>query len=200
MVWATIERGASGEGYFAVPKEGSSFFISKEQFFHLRLSVKQELSEEEFTTLHNQVLGARCRDKALEYLARREHSKRELELKLLRKGFPRELIGPQLDSLEEANLLSDLRYAQNFIASRLRRSPEGSRMLIMRLRQKGVSREVANEVIQNSYDAEEALKRAIERAIRRVGTEREGLVKELQKRGFSYYDIVNFLNEKGEGY
>ncbi len=199
MVWATIERGASGEGYFAVPKEGSSFFISKEQFLHLRLSVKQELSEEEFNTLYNRVLGARCRDKALEYLARREHSKKELELKLLKKGFSKGLIEPQLDKLEEANLLSDLRYAQSFIESRLRRSPEGSRMLVMRLRQKGVSREVANEVIQNSYNLEEALERALERATRRVGTERENLLRELQKRGFAYHDIVNFLNEKGEG-
>ncbi len=199
MVWATIERGASGEGYFAVPKEGSSFFISKDQFFNLRLSVKQELSEEEFNTLYNRILGSRCRDKALEYLARREHSKKELELKLLKKGFPKELIGPQLDKLEEANLLSDLRYAQSFIESRLRRSPEGSRMLVMRLRQKGVSREVANEVIQNSYNLEEALERALEKAARRVGPEREDLIRELQKRGFAYYEIVNFLNEKGEG-
>ncbi len=200
MVWATIERGASGEGYFAVPKEGSSFFISKEQFLNLRLSGKQELSEAEFNSLYNKVLGSRCRDKALEYLARREHSKGELELKLLRKGFPRELIGPQLEELEEANLLSDYRYAQSFITSRLRRSPEGSKMLIMRLRQKGVSREVAQRVIAETYNLEEALERALERATKRVGTEREALIKELQKRGFAYYEIINFLNEKGEGY
>ena len=200
MVWATIERGASGEGYFAVPKEGSSFFISKEQFLNLRLSVKQELSEEEFNSLYNKVLGSRCRDKALEYLARREHSKGELEVKLLNKGFSKELIGPQLDQLEGANLLSDYRFAQNYIASRLRKSPEGAKMLIMRLLQKGVSREMAQTVIQNSYNSEEALELALERAIRRVGKEREDLLKELQKRGFSYYEITTFLDEKGEGY
>ncbi|MFA6821146.1 MAG: regulatory protein RecX [Sphaerochaetaceae bacterium] len=200
MVWATIERGASGEGYFAVPKEGSSFFISKEQFLQLRLSVRQELSEEEFNSLHTKITSLRCRDKALDYLARREHTRRELEVKLLNKGFSKELIGPQLDQLEGANLLSDYRFAQNYIASRLRKSPEGAKMLIMRLLQKGVSREMAQTVIQNSYNSEEALELALERAIRRVGKEREDLLKELQKRGFSYYEITTFLDEKGEGY
>lgn len=200
MVWATIERGASGEGYFAVPKEGSSFFISKEQFLQLRLSVRQELSEEEFNSLHTKITSLRCRDKALDYLARREHTRHELEVKLLNKGFSKELIGPQLDQLEGANLLSDYRFAQNYIASRLRKSPEGAKMLIMRLLQKGVSREMAQTVIQNSYNSEEALELALERAIRRVGKEREDLLKELQKRGFSYYEITTFLDEKGEGY
>lgn len=200
MVWATIERGASGEGYFAVPKEGSSFFISKEQFLQLRLSVKQELSEEEFNSLHTKITSLRCRDKALDYLARREHTRRELEVKLLNKGFSKELIGPQLDQLEGANLLSDYRFAQNYIASRLRKSPEGAKMLMMRLLQKGVSREMAQTVIQNSYNSEEALELALERAIRRVGKEREDLLKELQKRGFSHYEITTFLDEKGEGY
>jgi len=200
VVWATIERGASGEGYFAVPKEGSSFFISKEQFLQLRLSVRQELSEEEFNSLHTKITSLRCRDKALDYLARREHTRRELEVKLLNKGFSKELIGPQLDQLEGANLLSDYRFAQNYIASRLRKSPEGAKMLIMRLLQKGVSREMAQTVIQNSYNSEEALELALERAIRRVGKEREDLLKELQKRGFSYYEITTFLDEKGEGY
>jgi regulatory protein len=200
VVWATIERGASGEGYFAVPKEGSSFFISKEQFLQLRLSVRQELSEEEFNSLHTKITSLRCRDKALDYLARREHARHELEVKLLNKGFSKELIGPQLDQLEGANLLSDYRFAQNYIASRLRKSPEGAKMLIMRLLQKGVSREMAQTVIQNSYNSEEALELALERAIRRVGKEREDLLKELQKRGFSYYEITTFLDEKGEGY
>lgn len=71
---------------------------------------------------------------------------------------------------------------------------------MMRLQQKGVSKEMAQKVIQECYNSEEALELALERAIRRVGKEREDLLKELQKRGFSYYEITTFLDEKGEGY
>ena len=199
MAYATIERGASQNGYFAVPVEGSSFFISHQQFSQLGLSDKQSLSEAEFFALRTKLLGTQCRQKAMDYLASREHSRQELALKLLRKNFPKDVINEELSRLEDERLLSDYRFAEQFVISRQRKNPEGISLLRMRLAQKGVSREIA-EAVCTAWFAEEgatedALTRAAEKIMRRREIGREKLTANLLRKGFSYSEVSHFLND-----
>ena len=66
-----------------------------------------------------------CYDRALKLLALREHSRKELENKLRQKGCSADDIIIALDRLEEENFLSDRRFCESYIRSRLRKSPEG---------------------------------------------------------------------------
>ena len=52
---------------------------------------------------------AQVRDKALSLLVRREHSRGELQLKLIKRGFESPLIDQVLDELCARNELSDTR-------------------------------------------------------------------------------------------
>ena len=199
MAYATIERGASGNGYFAVPSEGSSFFISHQQFSQLGLYDTQPLTKMEFVSLRAKVLGIQCRQKAIDYLTSREHSRQELAVKLLRKNFPKDVIDEQLNQLEAERLLSDERFAEQFIISRQRKNPEGISLLKMRLAQKGIAREIA-EAVCSAWFAEEgaaqdALKRAAERILRKRGVDRDKLIANLLRKGFSYSEILAFLDE-----
>ena len=76
---------------------------------------------------------------AMDWLARREQSRCELEEKLQRR-FPdaTAAIGPVLDSLEHEGLLSDARFLENFTRSRVRRG-YGPRRIAADLRQRGVT-------------------------------------------------------------
>ena len=56
---------------------------------------------------------------AMDFLARREHSRRELRQKLLRRFKAPELIDTQLNRLTEENLQSDSRYAGSFLRQRI---------------------------------------------------------------------------------
>ena len=58
------------------------------------------------------------RAKAIELLARREHSRLELRQKLAQRGFPAELIDPVLNELAESGLLNESRYAEMYASSR----------------------------------------------------------------------------------
>jgi regulatory protein len=60
-------------------------------------------------------------DAAVKSLGRREHSRRELEQKLARRGHPRALVTEVLDYLSEHDLQSDARYAEDFVRSRVAR-------------------------------------------------------------------------------
>ncbi|SCZ49671.1 regulatory protein RecX [Thiohalomonas denitrificans] len=62
---------------------------------------------------------AEVRETAIRLLARREHSRRELAFKLDGRGFDREQVDPILDDLESRGLLSDVRFAEFFVRSRV---------------------------------------------------------------------------------
>jgi regulatory protein len=198
MAYATIRRGASQDGFFAVPVEGSSFFISASQLAQLSLHEGDELGEEQFADLRNKLLGYRCRQKAMDLLAMREHSRKELELKLLRKEFPKDIIARELQRLAEERLLSDQRFSEQFIASRQRRNPEGPALLIRRLQQRGVDRSVAEHAVYQWFDDEMNASDAITRAagkLLRKGKDHAYLGDQLHRKGFSTNQIKLLFEE-----
>lgn len=62
-----------------------------------------------------------CRRRAMDLLARREHSRLELERKLIARSFDESLVAAVLDELEQDGLLSAERFAQSFVESRYAR-------------------------------------------------------------------------------
>ncbi|MDS4068097.1 MAG: regulatory protein RecX [Candidatus Competibacter sp.] len=77
------------------------------------------------------------RAKALELLARREHSRLELRQKLLQRGFPPEHIEPVLDRLVEERLLDENRYAELYACARADKG-YGPLRIARELRERGV--------------------------------------------------------------
>ncbi len=59
-------------------------------------------------------------DKALAMLARREHSRQELHMRLAREGYPDDEIDKALADLVESNYQSDRRFAEMMVRSRIR--------------------------------------------------------------------------------
>jgi regulatory protein len=75
---------------------------------------------------------------AMDLLARREHSRRELRQKL-HKRFPHhDLIEEQLDRLADENLQSDSRYAESFLRQRVNRG-YGPVRVRQEMRRKGIA-------------------------------------------------------------
>ena len=84
---------------------------------------------------------------AMDLLARREHSRAELERKLAQRGALPELVGPALDQLQEDGLLSEDRFVEIFIRSRTS-SGYGPVRLQSELESKGITRENAREALR----------------------------------------------------
>lgn len=77
---------------------------------------------------------------AMDLLARREHTRRELQQKLLRRFKDPASIDEQLERLAQENLQSDERYAQSFVRSRSSRG-YGPQRLRQQMREKGLKPE-----------------------------------------------------------
>ena len=71
-------------------------------------------------------------------LAGREHSRAELIAKLARRGFDAEALERVLDNLAERGLQSDARFAEQFVATRMRRG-SGPLRIRAELRQRGIA-------------------------------------------------------------
>lgn len=79
------------------------------------------------------------RGSALQILARREHSKLELQRKLTAKAYPSELIETVLEGLAEEGWQSDERYAEAYSRSRIRKG-YGPLRIQLELQQRGIER------------------------------------------------------------
>lgn len=197
MAFARIEKDPSGEGYQALLLEGSSFSITADVFRTLKLSLGQELSEDQYQRLRTAQLERNCRSQALVYLARREHTSLELLQKLSAKGYDRSVINPVLETLAEEDLLSEYRYALLTIEHRQRKNPEGRALLSQRLASKGVNRQDAQRALDELFSEElttEYAQKAYQLALAKGGREKARLL--MSKKGFSSYEIRLALEQE----
>jgi regulatory protein len=86
------------------------------------------------------------RTAALRLLARREHSSAELRAKLQQRGYPAAAIGPVVDALQAQGLLSDERYAEALIATRVERG-YGPMRIAAELRQSELPQTVIEQAL-----------------------------------------------------
>jgi regulatory protein len=139
------------------------------------------------------------RAQALRLLARREHTRAELQHKLADAGAAQE-IAAQLDQLEAAGLLSDARFAETYLASRAARF--GAARLRYELRTRGVADAVIDEALANPPQDE--LERATQVWRRKFGTapaDARDYAKQLrffQSRGFSADTLKTLLKNEQE--
>lgn len=98
------------------------------------------------------------RERALRFLARREHSRAELAGKLAAYGDAAEIVA-LLEQLEQEQLLSNARYADALARTRAQR--HGSLRLQAELRDKGVPDALIHEVVAAARDNDFAAARAV---------------------------------------
>ena len=99
-----------------------------------------------------------CYDKAVSLLAIREHTEKEIRQKLSAKGYSAEEIDSAVSKLIAERSLSEERFADSYIRSRLRKSPEGKSILRMRLKEKGTPSDVADSALSAAWERGDYLK------------------------------------------
>lgn len=139
-----------------------------------------------------------CKKQALELLARREHSRRELERKLKARSFPDELIAATLDRLERSGALAVERFAASFVRVRVAKG-FGPVRIRLELGQRGVEEsECAAFLSSDAFDwnalAREARVKRFGNTAPRDFKDRAKQARFLQYRGFSMDQISSALD------
>jgi len=130
---------------------------------------------------------------ALKLIGMRSHSRKELERKLLKKGYGKEIIDNVLEKLTREGVLDDRIFGMELIRSRSRRKPSGKLKLHCELRNKGVPENLIAELL-DEYDNQEPCRLAAEKkfASLRGATEtdrKKKLEVFLRNRGFEWREI-----------
>ena len=137
------------------------------------------------------------RARALRLLARREHTRQELERKLSPHAGSSEALGVLISELRTKNQLSEERYAEAR-AHRLSRK-YGAARIRQDLRAKGVAEELVSR-FSSSADELQKAKAILERKYRTPAATRGEKAKRmrfLQSRGFSNEIIFSLLSARG---
>ncbi len=120
-------------------------------------------------------------------LAAREHSREELRRKLLSRRYDEILIEQVLDGLASSSLLSDGRFAETFVESRVRKG-QGPLRIGMELRERGISQMMVDQALAPYEDQWQQLLSEVHDA--KYGVTRAKSNKELARR-------VRFLESRG---
>jgi regulatory protein len=142
-----------------------------------------------------------CKRQALDLLARREHSRRELERKLAARGFSDDLIGPTLDNLEASGALAAARFTESFIRARVARG-KGPVRIRAELAERGVGDAQGVDALRDSNvdwvaEARSARSKRFGAELPRDFRERARQARFLQSRGFSSAQIAAALGSDG---
>lgn len=138
-----------------------------------------------------------CRETGMGLLARREHSRKELQAKLSLREFSRDDIEQTLDTLETDRLLSDRRFAEAYVRFRSERG-FGPLRIRAELRERGVAEDLVDEylIVDDArwLDLARAQHRKKYAEVAVDFKERAKQARFLQGRGFSGETISNVLN------
>ena len=126
-----------------------SFTVVEDVAATAGLKIGQHLLAEQIRELKQANLFKTCLEAALHYLGYRPRSETEVRQRLHRRGFNNEVVDEVIISLEERKLIDDVAFAHYWKDSRLSFRPRSKRLIKLELRQKGVTAETANEVVED---------------------------------------------------
>ena len=139
---------------------------------------------------------------AMQWLARREHSRRELQDKLIKKGCDAALATEVVNKMESEHLVSDDRFMESLI--RVRRSKGYGPVRIQKeLLEKGVESEAISNCLDVTgqgwlEDIRRVQRKKFGGKIPKSYAERARQARFLQYRGFTYDQIQQLLNPRGQ--
>ena len=131
-------------------------------------------------------------NKALDLLSRREHSQKEVTLKLQKKFKNSEEIYEVIEKLVANNIINDTRFTEHYINSRKRRG-FGSKKISYELLSKGINESIIDSVLSNMDDWKELAKKEFNKKYK-DGPSDDFKIRSKQKnfllnRGFSFEEI-----------
>jgi regulatory protein len=131
-------------------------------------------------------------NKALDLLSRREHSQKEVTLKLQKKFKNSEEIYEVIEKLVANNIINDTRFTEHYINLRKRRG-FGSKKISYELLSKGINESIIDSTLSNMDDWKELAKKEFNKKYK-DGPSDDFKIRSKQKnfllnRGFSFEEI-----------
>ncbi len=135
---------------------------------------------------------------AIDFLARREHSRQELVQKLQRRDHPQQIIDKVIDDLRDDGLQSDSRFAESYLRSRVAKG-DGPIKIRAALQQRGIAESLLETCMtEAAIDWDQQLRAAWQKKyhgeIARHAHEKAKQLRFLQSRGYPADLVFRLFN------
>lgn len=176
--------------------EKYSFPLSANQLLNEGVRVGQELSDEDLTELQQRAALGKGYDQALNLIARRPRSERELRDYLKAKGYQLTSCEEILNMLSEKGYVNDQDFAARWVANRRLLKATSRRKLVQELKQKGLQDDVIQAALQTDKTNEVQVLKDLILKKRNQSRYKDTvkLMQYLSRQGFNYEDIKAALD------
>lgn len=194
---------------FKIITDEVSFVLSFKNLGKYGIEEGRIIADEVYEEIKKEILLPSAKKKALDLLMKMDQAEKELRRKLSLKCFPSDVIDEAISYVKNYNYINDDRYAKNYVS--YRSGGKSKRQVKMELQLKGIEKEKAEELLDESFNEEEAVSKLIKK---RIGSKTELSQDELRKlmaylyrrgfdgelirskiRSFAVEGSVNFLDE-----
>lgn len=177
-----------------------AFVVYKGELSRYGIKEGHEILQPIYEELVGQVLTKRAKLRAMHLLESMDRTRAELEKKLQSSEYPGEAVAEALAYVESFGYLDDKRYARHYVECK--KEGRGKARLKMELAQKGVDRNIIEEVLDEAKldDCRDTIRELVRKRRRGDGPmddrERQRIYGYLMRKGFSSSDILSVLKEK----
>ncbi len=176
-----------------------AFSLSDELIIAYNISVGMDVNSLPLKEIAEEDEYKRAMSCAFTHMSRSEKSEKQLREHLFKKEFSENTIEKIMARLKELNYVDDLSYARNFVEHSL---SSGKKALRFKLKTKGISDSIINEVLENVTD-DDQLRKAIELAEKQLPKyqkyelydQKRRLNDFLARKGFEW-DVISSAIEK----
>ncbi len=138
-----IQITRKGKSVNLIFDEGEKIILPYDLYLQLGIYKGTIINEKEKNKLLNKIDTYNTKQNAFRYLSGRNHSKNELRIKLLRKGYKNEIIKNVIFDLERLGYLNDEDFTYNFYKVNIKK--KGINRIKADLYKKGVDRNIIEE-------------------------------------------------------
>ncbi|MDQ2086780.1 regulatory protein RecX [Herbivorax sp. ANBcel31] len=197
----SIEKNKKNKKMFSVFIDNSyAFSISEEDYFRLNLYEKSSISEEEIDDIKKYIALKSVKSSAIKCISFKMLSEKELFHKLALKGYDEDVINIAIDELKSMGYLNDMMYAQKFVYDRMKLKPKSKKVLSMELKNRGISRDIIENVLDNlDYDEDVVIERLLRKKFGKYDLTDSKILKKaysfLLHRGFNFENIKYVIDK-----
>ena len=174
--------------------------IDKRTVEDMDLRVGKLVDEKDLKKITSQEELNKAQAYALMLLGYRERSLREIKIRMRQKGYEEKLVEKVVKYLKDRNLINDKRFTQLWAESRIKKG-YGRWRIQSELEQKGVNREITDEILKDLYSGIDEVQVALDLVEKKrwVSKEPPRLTERvsnlLRQRGFSFEVISNVVEK-----
>ena len=178
--------------------EQFAFVLYKGELSRYHVAVDEEITEETYQEIENEVVLKRAKLRALHLLNDMGRTEVQLRQKLKQNDYKDEIVEKAIQYVKSFGYINDSEYARSFILNR--KDKKSRKELYMQLSQKGIASDILDQIFEECYDSDTA-REAILSIMKKKRYNPDGATRQetqkilayLTRKGFNYEDIRQVL-------